>query len=244
MESFLKPRAKVLSLDNDDLWVEARIKGVEGVSDADPVSFPLSSVAEIAGFGDSHSVLRLQSGRELFFSLTHAELRKKLQTAEGESIDLRVASVPLTANELCHQLAETLRRKFEVASRPEEEGAPLTNDKIVESLTFTAWARGPNKDNFKQITFSGSDIVPSRISENESAMGGRNLSFHLRRPLGSAFPKGEFIVEISMREFRNLCDEAYMGLQTAVDMSEISLSKGRTLPPKPAAPPPPAAPAP
>lgn len=239
MEMFLKPRAKVLSLDNDDVWVEALARGIDGLSNAEPVSFPLSTIAEISGFGEGHSALRLNSGRELFFSLPHQELKKRIFEAEGAELNLRSVSVPVNQKELQHLLSETLKRKFEVSSR-KENNSDLSNDKIVESLSFTAWARSPNREDFKQITFSGSDIVASRITENESVMGGRNLSFHLRRPLGSAFPKGEFIVEISLREFRNLCDEAYMNLQPAVDMSEQSLSKGRTLPPKPAAATPPA----
>ena len=221
-------QSKVLSFDRGYLWIEALVPGQSGRSDADPISFQLSAISEIAGFGPKNSYIMLNTGREILFDLSYDELRAKLRDSDDAMLDLNSVSRLATRDGLKNQFNDEARREAETLA---QRRAGLSNNTVVESITFTVWARSPGKAGFNEFTFSGKDVNTEAIAEFDSIMGGRNISLHLKNPAGTPFTGGEFVIEMSLRQFRTLCDEAYMSLQTTLDLREVSLQKGTLLPP-------------
>lgn len=223
------PKAKVLSFDRGEFWVEALVAGQSGISGDDPITFPVSAIGEIGGFGAKHSFIKLNTGREIFFGLPYDQLRARITESEDDVIDLKAASVRMGREELKASIQRDMERKFNKTARSTKiyEEEPLTYAGILETMTITAWVRTPGKDDFQQYTFKGEDIIADRIVESESNMGGVNTFFRLRKPEGTPFPGGEFVIELSLSKFRGLVNEAYMSLQTELDLSDVSLAKGR-----------------
>jgi hypothetical protein len=211
--------AKIFSLNQGELWIEALLPGEEGLSPSDPVSFQASSIEYIRALGPKASVVHLTSGLEIALSLPQPALLQKLQNPDDAMLDLKSLSYVEKRGMLLDRLREEFKKEAEAAKY-----APL------ENLTFRAWVRVPNKADFREFEFSGRDVRVRDISEGGSIMGGTNMRFPLKEGANSTFGNGEFIIEGSLQELRAMCLEACARGDKELDLREYSLKKGTVLP--------------
>ncbi|MEZ0224458.1 MAG: hypothetical protein ACAH83_07895 [Alphaproteobacteria bacterium] len=212
--------AKVFSLDQRDLWIEALVPGEEGLSTADPLLFQAPSIDFIRGLGPKNSIIRLSSGVEVTLNIPQAELLEKLQNPDGDILDLK----PFSSCEKRDALLNRLREEFKAAAE-EAKYAPL------EKLTFRAWVRPAQQAEFKDFTFRGSDVSMRALGEGDSIMGGKNIRLKMKPDAHAPFEGSEFIIEGTLREFHAMCQDTSAKGLTALDLREYSLKKGKVPPP-------------
>lgn len=224
--------AKIFSLDQRDLWIEALVPGEEGLSPVDPIMFQACAIDSIRGLGPKNSIIRLSSGVEIALNLPQAVLLEKLQNPKGDILDLKRFS--------CGEKREPLVNRLREEFRAEAEEAKYA---LLESLTFRAWVRPANKAEFKDFTFRGKDVLMRAICEGDSIMGGKNIRLKMKPGTRGPFEASEFIIEGTLQELHAQCLEAHSRGQAALDLRDYSLKKG-TIPPPDESPSPRKAPAP
>lgn len=212
--------AKIFSLDQRDLWIEALVPGEEGISPADPILFQAGAIDFIRGLGSKNSIIRLSSGVEITLNLPQAELLDKLQNPEGDMLDLKRFSYYEKREPLLNRLREEFKAEAE-----DEKFAPL------ENLTFRAFVRPANKAEFKDFTFCGKDVEMRALSEGDSIMGGKNIRLKMKPGVRAPFDVREFIIEGTLHDFHAMAREACFKGQNALDLREYSLKKGIVPPP-------------
>lgn len=212
---------KTFNFDRNDLWIDVLIAGQEGLSATDTFSFPVRAIAEMQSLGEKHSVIKLEGGREVVFNLSHAELRRHLREAEDSVLDLTSATNFATRK----TLAAKIKQEF-------DEAAEREKNKAFNALTFRLSVRTSQKTDFREVTFTGADIVRSSLASGGSIMGGTNTKFNFRDPAKFGLRTEEAITEVELEEFNARVKQAIaMGI-TDIDMRELSMRKGTEIPPE------------
>lgn len=212
---------KTFNFDRNDLWIDVLIAGQEGLSATDIFSFPVRTIAEMQSLGDKHALLKLEGGREVVLNLSHAELRRQLREAEDTVLDL-TAATNLTPRK---NLAAKLKQEF-------EEAAERERDKSFNALTFRLSVRTSQKTDFREVTFTGADIVRSSLASGGSIMGGTNTKFNFRDPAKFGLRSEEAITEVELDEFNARVKLAIATGVTDIDLRELSMRKGTEIPPE------------
>lgn len=225
-----KLRSKILSLDRGDLWVEVLQPSPAGLPEPESVTFPAASIAEMGSFGPNHSFLKLNNGRDVYLALPLDALKSRLREPDDDNtVDLKSVTYLQDAKALTRELKTSMKEEFDFAAlSPEQQ----KQRRMIEGMTFRVQARTPKRDDFRLFTFSGADLTVKGMEEGSSMMGGKNLILTLRKPAGTPFPGGSFIIEMSRQEFLSAAEQAYMGLQKEVDLTEATSAKGKTFPPQ------------
>lgn len=211
--------AKIFSLDQRDLWIEALVPGEEGLSVADPILFQASAIGFIRGLGPKNSIIQLSSGVEVILNLPQDELFDKLQDAGGDILDLKRFS--------CYEKREPLLNRLREEFKAAAEDAKYAT---LESMTFRAWVRPANKAEFRDFTFHGKDVEMRSLSEGDSIMGGRNIRLKMKPGVRAPFEVREFIIEGTLQDLHAMARDGCSRGQTTLDLREYSLKKG-TIPP-------------
>ncbi len=215
MNRKLDGNAKIFSLDQDDLWIEALVPAESGMGPSESISFQVENISHIRSLGPKHSVIAVKGGPDITVALPKDELMERLNTgAAGETLDLKKHTVLENRG----VLLERLRGEF----RDAQEAAKYDD---INALTFTAFVRLPQQKEYIELTFKGTDILPAKTSEGGSIMGGQALTFVLRAPK-AGFPDGQFIMETTQDEFKALCRKARELGQDTLDIREYSRRKG------------------
>lgn len=213
--------AKIFSLDQSTLWIEALLPGTEGLSATDTISFQASSIDFIRSIGPKASAIHLISGVDIAVQLPYPALLDKLQNTDGPLLDLKSVSYLESRAKLLTRLQEEFKKEAEDAKY-----APL------ENMTFQVWVRPPNKAEFKLFTFSGQDVQMRGVTEGDSIMGGRNMRLTMKDATKAPFDASEFIIEGAFKDMQALCAEVYAQGESKIDLRDFSLRKGTT-PPQP-----------
>lgn len=212
---------KTFHFDRGDLWIDVLVPGQEGLSASDTFSFPVRTITEMQSLGEKNSLLKLDGGREIVLNLSHADLRKKLREAEDTVLDL-TAVTNLTPRK---NLAAKLKQEF-------EEAAERERNKSFNALTFRLSVRTSQKTDFREVTFTGADIVRSSLASGGSIMGGTNTKFNFRDPAKFGLRSEEAITEVELEEFNARVKQAIATGVTDIDMRELSMRKGTEIPPE------------
>lgn len=190
------------------------MSGYEGIAEADAYAFRLQKIDSLRALGPAHSLMTLTDKREIIITLPHAELMHRLHTAEDAVIDLKDKTMVTGRDALIKQLQADAKRKAE-----------MEKEKEITSMRIKAFIRASQKSDFVPFTFSGADLILSKIEEGGSIHGGKNIRLKLHKPAETPFGDGEFIIEGKLDEFRRLCREAYQRGADQVDISEFSMRK-------------------
>lgn len=212
---------KTFNFDRGDLWIDVLVPGQEGLSATDTFSFPVRTITEMQSLGEKNALLKLEGGREIVLNLSHADLRRALREAEDTVLDLTSAT-NLTPRK---QLAAKLKQEF-------EEAAQRERDKPFNALTFRLSVRTSQKTDFREVTFTGADIVRSSLASGGSIMGGTNTKFHFRDPAKFGLRSEEAITEVDLGDFNAIVDKALQSGRTDIDLRELSMRKGTEIPPE------------
>lgn len=209
-------RAKIFSLDQDDLWIEALVPGDTGMGPSESISFQVSSIAHVRSLGEKHTVIVLNNGPEITLALAKQDFMDRMDSGEaGETLDLKSVSVIEDKGELMKRLRTEFKEAQEMAKHAE-----------FNKLTFTAFVRAPQQKEFVEFTFTGADVLPDKISEGGSIMGGQALTFVMRRPAKGPFEGGQFMIETTLEEFHAMCKTAREKSENRLDLREYSMRKG------------------
>lgn len=212
---------KTFNFDRGDLWIDVRVAGQEGISATDTFSFPVRTITEMQSLGEKHSLLKLDSGREIILNLSHAELRRQLREAEDTVLDLTsVTSLATRKN-----LAAKIKQEF-------DEAAERERNKAFNALTFRLSIRTSQKTDFREVTFTGADIVRSALASGGSIMGGTNTKLQFREPGKFGLRTEEAITEVDLESFNAAVKKALASGTTDIDLRELSMRKGTVIPPE------------
>ncbi|MEZ0261773.1 MAG: hypothetical protein ACAH80_12240 [Alphaproteobacteria bacterium] len=212
----LDGKAKIFSLDQDDLWIEALVPAEAGMGPSESISFQVSSIAHVKSLGEKHTVIALNNGPEITLSIAKQDFMERMNSGEaGETLDLKAVSVTEDKNELMKRLRTEFKEAQELAKHAE-----------FNKFTFTAFVRAPQQKEFVEFTFSGADVYPDKISEGGSIMGGQALTFVMRRPGKGPFEGGQFMIETTIEEFNAMCRMARDKSENRLDLREYSMRKG------------------
>jgi len=138
-------KAKIFSLDQDDLWIEALVPADSGMGPSESISFQVSSIAHVRSLGENHTVIALTKGPDITLAISKQDFMNRMDSGEaGETLDLKSVSVLEDKGILMHRL----RTEFTFT------GADVHPDKISEggsimggnALTFIL--RNPDKGPF------------------------------------------------------------------------------------------------
>lgn len=212
---------KTFNFDRGDLWIDVLIPGQEGISASDIFSFPVKTITEMQSLGEKHSLLKLDGGREIVLNLSHADLRRSLREAEDSVLDL-TSVTNLTPRK---SLAAKLKQEF-------EEAAEREKNKAFNALTFRLSVRTAQKTDFREVTFTGADIVRSSLASGGSIMGGTNTKFTFRDPQKFGLRTEEAITEVELESFNAAVKKALSNGTTDIDLRELSMRKGTEIPPE------------
>lgn len=212
---------KTFNFDRGDLWIDVLIAGQEGISATDTFSFPVKVITEMQSLGEKHSLLKLDGGREIVLNLSHAELRRQLREAEDSVLDLTSVTNLATRK----NLAAKIKQEF-------EEAAEREKNKAFNALTFRLSVRTSQKTDFREVTFTGADIVRSSLASGGSIMGGTNTKFTFRDPQKFGLRTDEAITEVDLESFNAAVKKALATGTTDIDLRELSMRKGTEIPPE------------
>lgn len=212
---------KTFNFDRGDLWIDVLIAGQEGLSATDTFSFPVKTITEMQSLGEKNSLLKLDGGREIILNLSHADLRKKLREAEDTVLDLTSVTNLATRK----SLPAKLKQEF-------EEAAEREKNKAFNALTFRLSIRTSQKTDFREVTFTGGDIVRASLASGGSIMGGTNTKFNFRDPVKFGLRTEEAITEVELETFNAVVKKALANGLTDIDMRELSMRKGTEIPPE------------
>lgn len=212
---------KTFHFDRGDLWIDVRIPGQEGISASDIFSFPVKAIAEMQSLGEKHSLLKLDGGREIVLNMSHADLRRSLREAEDTVLDLTAVSNLTTRK----NLPAKLKQEF-------EEAAERERDKAFNTLTFRLSVRTAKKTDFREVTFTGADIVRSALASGGSIMGGTNTKLQFREPEKFGLRTSEAITEVDFDSFNAAVKNALANDLKDIDLRELSMRKGTVIPPE------------
>ncbi len=212
---------KTFNFDRGDLWIDVLVAGQEGISATDTFSFPVKTITEMQSLGEKNALLKLDGGREIVVNLSHADLRKRLREAEDTVLDL-TSVTNLTPRK---NLAAKLKQEF-------EEAAERERNKAFNALTFRLSIRTSQKTDFREVAFTGGDIVRASLASGGSIMGGTNTKFNFRDPAKFGLRAEEAITEVELDAFNAAVKNALANGQTDVDLRELSMRKGTEIPPE------------
>ena len=212
-------KAKIFSLDQSTLWIEALVPGTEGLSASDTLSFQAANIDFVRALGPRASLIRLKSGDDIALRMPQPVLMEKLLNPEGALLDLKGFSYLEPKAKLLERLQSDFRKEAEY----EKYG-------MLEEMTFRAFVRPSNKADFREVAFRGQDVRLRDMAEGDSIMGGRNIRLAMKDPAKGPFGVAEFILEGTVHEFRTLAMEAHARGERQIDLRGYSLKKG-TMPP-------------
>ena len=209
-------KAKIFSLDQDDLWIEALVPADSGMGPSESISFQVSSIAHVRSLGENHTVIALTKGPDITLAISKQDFMNRMDSGEaGETLDLKSVSVLEDKGILMHRLRTEFKEAQEMAKYAE-----------FNKLTFTAFVRAPQQKDFVEFTFTGADVHPDKISEGGSIMGGNALTFILRNPDKGPFDGGQFMIETTLGEFNDMCRKAREKSDNRLDLRDYSMRKG------------------
>lgn len=211
--------AKIFSLDQGALWVEALVPGLEGLAPSDVIRFQAANIEYIRSVGPYASMICLMSGANVTVKMPQAELVEKIQNHDGAVLDLKSISYVEPKAKILTRLQEEFKK-----AAADEKFAPL------ENMTFQALVRAPNQAEFREVTFCGQDVDMRAISEGGSILGGKNIRLSMKNAEKAPFEGTEFIIEGTLDEFRALCAEAYARGDRSIDLREFSRQKADVQP--------------
>ena len=211
----LSSHAKILTVEQSGLWIDALVPGQDGLWPSDVISFQFGEVGALQSFGPQHCLLKLKSGPEIILDLALPELRLKIQDCAGAVLDLK----PFVNLSPKAEVVKSIRAAFAEAADAEKWA-------YIESLTITAHVRQSQGKEFKPYTFSGKDVQARKIEEGGSIFGDRNIRITMRPGKSNPFGKSEFIIESTLESFQQLCRAAYETGTGVLDISAYSLRKG------------------
>ncbi|MBI1214440.1 MAG: hypothetical protein GC185_01315 [Alphaproteobacteria bacterium] len=214
-KSLGKP-GKILSRTEEDPGVETLAASPYGFA-PDVVSFRASEITRLRSIGPDHSLIVLANNEEYVVALPHKDLSARICGAEDATIDLKEYAYAGKKEELVKEL----KAAFKEAAEREKYAA-------LEGLTYKAWVRSPQRDNFTECTFKGSDIDFKQASEGGSKVGGQCVTFVTRLPDGSPFGDNCFIMETTLESFNKQARKAAAEGQAVLDMRDYSKRKGFT----------------
>lgn len=212
-------KAKIFSLDQSTLWVEALMPGTEGISSSDTITFQAASIDFVRALGPRASLIRLKSGTDIALRMPQPVLMDKLQNPDGALLDLKGVSYVETKAALLERLQADFRKEAE-----REKYAAL------EEMTFRVFVRASNQTNFREFTFRGCDANLRDMQEGGSIMGGNNLRLAMKDAAKGPFGGADFIIEGTLNEFRAMALEAHARGERELDLRDHSLRKGTTPP--------------
>lgn len=212
---------KTFNFDRGDLWIDVLIAGQEGLSATDTFSFPVKTITEMQSLGEKNSLLKLDGGREIILNLSHADLRKKLREAEDTVLDL-TSVTNLTPRK---NLAAKLKQEF-------EEAAEREKNKAFNALNFRMSLRTVQKTDFREVTFTGADILRASLASGNSIMGGTYTKMTFRDPAKFGLRTDEAITEVDLDAFKAAVKNALENGLTDIDLRELSMRKGTEIPPE------------
>ena len=215
-------QSKVFSFDRSSLWIEALVRGEDGVSEADAISFRFEDIRQIRGFGPQNSLITLAQGTEIVFNLTHEQLTRKFRECGDDVLDLK-ADTNLTPR---NELSKKLKAEFAAA----KEAAKYN---YLEEMSITAFVRQSQDVDFRSVTFTGKELKLREMKDGGSIMGGQVTTLKLKA--AGPFRNSDILLEGSLADFLKLTRQAYDAGTRDLDLSKYSMLKGNTPPPEKAA---------